>query len=174
MSYSRGQSEAPSFAIHTFGRFSGHLLPAGLGSTAWGTANLALYAPVLVPRRIVVVKLALSNGGTADGNIDLGIYDESGTLLVSTGAVAQSGTDTEQVRDIADTTLGPGVYYLGVSLSSAAGRTRAYPTTAPIPAALGLLMEAAAHPLPATATWVVANALVFYPSVAMLTTTVIA
>lgn len=59
------------------------------------------------------------NGGTINGNVDMGVYSESGqTLLVSTGSTAQSGTNALQTVAVSYT-LSPGRYYLAFATSSA-------------------------------------------------------
>lgn len=58
------------------------------------------------------------NGATVNGNVDMGVYDDSGSnLLVSIGSTAQSGTNTLQTV-AASFNLGPGRYYLGFATSS--------------------------------------------------------
>jgi hypothetical protein len=46
--------------------------------------------------------------------LDVGIYNSAGTRLVSKGATAVSNTGNWQSFDITDTTLVPGLYYVGV------------------------------------------------------------
>jgi hypothetical protein len=68
-------------------------------STAWPSANLAIFIPIRVPSPVMVCKLAMGAGATAAGNFDMGIYDRFGNLLVSSGATAKSAT-TEQILDV--------------------------------------------------------------------------
>jgi hypothetical protein len=129
---------------------------AAASSTAWPSANLAIYVPVRVPRPCIVKKLALANGAGVAGNFDIGIYTSAGSRLVSTGSTAQTGVSTEQVVATTDTLLSVGLYYLATCLSSVSGFVMAIPLTAPLVAAHGVLTEALGSvTLPATATWAV-------------------
>jgi len=56
-------------------------------STAWGTANRAIYVPVRVPRPQTVRSLGYLSNTTGTGNCDIGLYAPNGTRLVSTGSV---------------------------------------------------------------------------------------
>jgi hypothetical protein len=87
-------------------------------STAWGTANLALYLPVILGTPATVYKMGVTNGTVINGNFDLGIYDERGVKLVSTGSTAQSGASALQTVDVTDTILLPGTYYLALASNS--------------------------------------------------------
>ena len=113
------------------------------------TANLAVFVPFWVPEPVVITKIGWANGAAVAGNLDAGIYDESGVRLVSTGSQAQSGTSTLQIVDTADTTLSRGRYYLALT-SDTSGTTQK--VVAALPAAgiaqsLGLLQMSAAPPL---------------------------
>lgn len=91
------------------------------------------------------------NGGTANGNIDLGVYHMSGAAVITVGATAQSGTNARQYVT-AKALLSPGSYYMGLSLSSGTGTTfRSAPTTVLI-RITGCLQEASANPLPSSMT----------------------
>jgi hypothetical protein len=119
------------------------------------TANLAVFVPFWVPEPVVIYKMGWGNGAAVAGNIDVGIYDEAATRLVSSGTTAQSGTATLQVVDVADTTLARGRYYLAMA-SDTSGITQKVLAALPaagIPQSLGLLQQAAAFVLPATATF---------------------
>src|SRR4051794_4906204 len=102
-----GQESAYADAVEN----SGNALNQTSGYSA---NNQAKYVPVLLTVPVVVTKLAWLNGATLGSNIDVGIYDDNGLRLVSSGAVAQSGVSAVQVADITDTPLGPGCYYLAL------------------------------------------------------------
>jgi hypothetical protein len=140
---------------------------------AWGTANRATYVPVRVSRRVIVRKLAVGTGTTGTNNLDIGLYDAAGTRLVSTGPQAKGTTLQMQTFDVTDTTIGPGLYYLALN---SAGTTDTFFGALGMAlgcvAGLGLRSEAVgAVTLPATATWVVANALQTVPLISALTVT---
>jgi hypothetical protein len=123
------------------------------------TANLAVFIPFGVPEPVTITKLGWGNGSTSGaGNLDAGIYDTAGTLLVSTGSTAQNATIVSpQVVDVTDTTLARGVYYLALAsdTSGATQKVMAVIPAAGIPQAYGLLQMAAAFALPATATFAI-------------------
>jgi hypothetical protein len=96
----------------------------------------------------------VNNGTSLATNIDAGIYDLSGTRLVSIGSVIHSGTSTIQIFDITDTYLLPGLYYLGVAVSNTSGTLAGFNASAAVDATpMGLYQQAGAFPLPATASF---------------------
>lgn len=125
-------------------------------NAVWTTANIARYYPVLVPEPTIVTKIAVRIG-TSSGNLDLGIYDEQGVRLVSSGSTAMAATSTMQVIDITDTLLTPGVYYLAIAVdNTTASFNNINNSTGPLAGAcsmMGIRQEASAFPLPATATF---------------------
>ena len=134
---------------------------AGMGASApsdaavWPTANLALYVPFYVPETIIIKRVFWSNGSTVSGNVDMGIYDDAGTRIASTGSTAQSGTTAPQTVALA-ATLTAGMYYLGLAMDNISGRiTRATGGTGGIGilVATGMVQEASAFPLPNPATF---------------------
>lgn len=128
-------------------------------SAAWGNANDAIFLPFTLQGPITVVKLWCVNGATVAGNLDMGIYDSSGTRLVSIGSTAQAGTSAVQEFDIADTVLAAGRYYIALSHSDGTSTVALF--TAPAAGgywkSLGVAFQATAHPLPSTATLAVQN-----------------
>jgi hypothetical protein len=120
--------------------------------SAWPSANLALYVPVRVGRRVTVYQMSWEVGAQ-NGNCDVGIYTEDGTRLVSAGSTAV-GAAGLQVFNITDTVLGPGMYYLASVLSTVTTAT-ILSGAPPIPHCRlsGCRQQATALPLPATATF---------------------
>lgn len=86
------------------------------GSAAVGSATLgnqvARFFPWVIETPIVIVKGFTMNGTTANGTIDVGVYDHEFNLIVAAGATTQSGTSAIQEYDITDTTLMPGRYWM--------------------------------------------------------------
>lgn len=74
-------------------------------------SNTVFYLPFVVHRTATVKRIAWLNGGTVVGTTEVGIYNEAGARLVTSGAITNSGTNAQQVADIADTELTPGLYY---------------------------------------------------------------
>jgi hypothetical protein len=133
-------------------------------AAAYPTADLAIYTPVLVMVRVVVLKLFVAVA-SASGNLDVGLYDAAGIRLVSSGTTAAAVPFTP---DVTDTTIGPGLYYLAVVADNTTVTITRDSDAAPVCAATGLLTEqlGAGGTLPATATWVVPQTLAYYPVVA--------
>lgn len=117
------------------------------------TANAALFIPFVVYQPLLVTTMFVINGATVSGNVDVGIYDEVGNRLVSKGSTAQAGVSASQAFDIADTTLEPGCYYTAFVIDNNTGLVRRYTPGAiqPWVPSMGVLTQASAFPLPATA-----------------------
>lgn len=129
-------------------------ITANLGGPASGnwTANRAIYMPFVLRQPFVVQKMAVHNGSTVTGNIDLGIYSENGVKLWSSGSTAQAGTDVYQVLTPGTPVrLTPGRYYMAMAASSTS------PVTGRLSVGdLGKIgavgIQASAFPLPSTMT----------------------
>lgn len=80
---------------------------------AYDTANTATYSPFIVTWPFLAQKMAVQVV-TQSGSMDVGIYSEKGTRLVSMGstAVAAAGLQT---FDITDTWLNPGTYFMAIN-----------------------------------------------------------
>ena len=128
--------------------YTGGSTPA---STAWPSANRAIFIPFRLPRIATVYKITIGSGATAAGNFDVGVYDAVGNRIVSGGATGK-GNSTETTVDVTDTTLGPGFYYMAMS----ADGTNNYIALAPnvnFLKSLGVLQASSAYVLPATVTF---------------------
>lgn len=126
-----------------------------VNSNTWPSANLAIFVPFVIPDRtsFAAVRAFTANGGTASGNWDVGVYDESWNRLASTGAVAMAGTGNLQDVAALVAQLGPGRYYLAASSSSGTATIWGYTGyPAGLLAGVGLAQQESAHPLPAIAT----------------------
>lgn len=122
-------------------------------SGTFPAANRAIYVPFRNTRQVTIRQLFSYNGAAAADNIDVGIYTENGRRLVSSGAVAQAGTNALQLYDVTDFVLGPGLFYFAVSMSGTTGTLFRIGPSVSLTRIIGLVQEAAAHPLPATATF---------------------
>jgi hypothetical protein len=137
-------------------------------TTNWPSANLALFVPVNIPERVTVVQLGWYNGTSAAHNADAGIYTLDGTLIISTTPTAQGGaTSAWQFVNITDTIVGPGCFYLAISLSGTSRLATYAVTTAAVSELHGFAEQASAGTLPATATMVVTTRALFPLIVAM-------
>jgi hypothetical protein len=75
------------------------------------------YHPIILPASCVAKRIWWANGATVAGNIDVGIYADDGDAkpgakVISSGATAQSGTNSVQFSDVSDTALAAGRYWL--------------------------------------------------------------
>lgn len=129
----------------------------GYGGIAWPSANMAFFTPVRVPHRMTLTKLGLFNASVVSGNWDIGIYDPSGRRLVSTGSTAQSGAYVMQAVDVADSEIGPGLFYFAAVMDNTTSQVyRMVPNNSNVDIVrllTGCVQMASAFPLPATATF---------------------
>jgi hypothetical protein len=128
-------------------------------STAWPSANLAIFVPMRVAVPVTVYKLAIGAGATAAGNFDVGIYDRFGNKLVSSGATAKAGS-VEQIIDVTDTRIGPGLYYLALAADGTNNYICRTASNLQFTKAYGVLNMSTAYVLPATATFAAATSAV--------------
>lgn len=152
--------DRPSTVLNTASPISaaGDQLVIGGGtlttSAVWPTASTAIFLPCMLREQRTVYQLSHENGTVVSGNVDIGVYDERGTRLVSRGGVAQAGTSTIQLHDVTDTVIGPGVVFLAMVLDNITGTALRTSTPAVQMRACGVCTMASAYPLPATATLV--------------------
>jgi len=129
----------------------------GGGSTpsqgAFPASNDGIFVPVYVPQPVLIKRLYSANGGTASGNIDVGIFSEDGYKLTSNTNVTHSGTSVPQYYDITDLIIGAGTYYLGVSMDNTSGQLFRTNTSVRFQQALGVVKQASAYPLPSQVTF---------------------
>jgi hypothetical protein len=121
-------------------------------SLAWPTANLALLVPLVIGKPCLVKRLVVANGGTNSGNIDMGIYRDDLTRIVSMGSTAQSAGNILQILDITDTPLAQGRYYLALAVDNTTATFYQRAVQAVILRGSGFLQMASAFPLPTTIT----------------------
>ncbi len=129
-------------------------------SAAWPAANRAVYVPFQVVSPLVVTQLFHWNGSAVSGNIDIGIYSVDGRRIVSSGSTAQAGTSVLQLFDVTDTVLPAGSYYFALAIDNTTGTTTRTSITVTVARTLGFFQENSAFPLPATATFALANSTV--------------
>ena len=96
---------------------------SGIVSAVWPSANLAIGYPFSVLNPSTALQMWCFNGATAAGNLDMGIYNDDGTKLVTKGSTAQAGTSDIQLLNITDTALAPGTRYWAVLGSDSATAT---------------------------------------------------
>jgi hypothetical protein len=137
----------------------GAWLGAGSGaSRAWPAANRAIFVPFVVYQPFLAVKMLTTTGGTASGNLDIGIYDDHQNRLASMGSTAQASAFTLQSFDIADTLLLPGVYYMALCIDNTTATILAQAPLVSACGALGVLSQSVgAVTLPAPAAFAAAQ-----------------
>lgn len=89
-------------------------------AAAWPAANRAILLPFVIDRPQTAKQMFWENGGAA-GTTDVGIYDENLKRLVSLGATANAAGI--QIGNITDTPLIPGLYYMGMLVSTVTTET---------------------------------------------------
>lgn len=124
---------------------------ASTAYTAWPAANVALFVPFVVPEPVTVTKLWWANTSTVSGNLDIGLFSENGTLVVSSGSTAMATTNVAQTVDIADTVLARGRWYLGLACDTTAANIYCFTPAAGICQALGVVRQTSAFPLASNA-----------------------
>lgn len=121
----------------------------------WPSANLAIFVPLRLTEAATLRRFwYLSGNGT--GNVDIGVYSEAASLIISTGSIAQSTSNQVNYVDVADTALAAGNYYLAIAYAS----TTATPFSARaagLSRSFGIVQMASALPLPSTATFAAAG-----------------
>lgn len=123
-------------------------------SAAYPAANVALFYPFALKMPTTITKVFAENGASAANNVDIGVYDEYGTRIFSTGSTARAGTTTAQVIDVTDITIGPGRFYMAIAQDNTTGSYLANSGGSTINAKMfGIYEQTTAFPLPATATF---------------------
>lgn len=130
------------------------LNPASPASTAWGTANLAVYMPFFCPTLFKFSNFTWRNGATISGNLDVGVYSADGRKIISTGSIAQAaGANAIQTASVATTSLGVGLFYFAMTFSSATATVFSLSgLNAGVVTTMGIFNQGTALPLPATFT----------------------
>lgn len=140
---------------------AGYLAASGASapaSSTWPSANEAIFFPVIVTEDCTITKLWVYNGATVSGNIDVGVYDSSGTRKISSGSQTQTGTSILQEFNVADTAITAGLYYVAVAMDNTTGTVIRHSVPAlggagvETAQSLGIAIQATAFALPSTAT----------------------
>lgn len=146
--------------ICSFGRFNNAIdlvrqTTNTLNTTAvWSANNRAVYVPLNLPAAFRVARFYVINGTNLTGTVDMGLYDDGGTLRVSTGATARAGASAVQYIGVTDIAFPAGHYYIALLATSTTGTYgMSVGLNAPTFEAAGLLMEeVGAAALPSTMT----------------------
>lgn len=128
-------------------------------TSASPVANTAYFYPVIFRTALQVQTISIYNGAvTANSNMDLGLYDEFGRLVLSTGAVSQllaSASTYQKFAPSSPTMVKAGFYFAAAVYTSTSNRYATTGTqTAARGRALGLLEVASVGAtLPASVTF---------------------
>lgn len=150
----------PSTTIHT-----GSLEAIGpeMASTALGMGSFAsafnpvtstaYFIPLWLSNPVSITKVFAANGATAQGSLDVGLYDEDGGYIISSGSTTQSGANgTQEMTLSPNVIIGPGQFYLAVSLNTTQGTLlRVLWTTTTLGTLAGMKYLYDTFPLPTTA-----------------------
>jgi hypothetical protein len=157
--------------IHSFNwqTMGGEIVVAGggLSSNAWPTANKAIFVPFSIGKQHTYQNMFWMNGAGILGNVDVGIYDATGTKLVSTGSKAQTGVSSAQIFALTGGfTLNAGSYWLAMSMSSTGTQISNFTSFSNVRTA-GQRVLTTAFPLPASASSWIGSDTSFTPFIAL-------
>ena len=153
-------SRVTPITVHTWSRYGaiGALraagLSAGAGSVTW-VANSAVYIPLFLPFPYVINRLCWVNGGTiTSSNVDCGLYDFNGNLIVKSGSVAMASSNALQFASLSTPIVIPmGSYYMGWWCNNTTSRAYGLAISATFGRMGGLLQQASlTSGLPSTMT----------------------
>lgn len=133
-----------------------HGSPA-FASNNFTTVGVAVFIPLYLPEPVYVTEGWWQNGAAVAGNLDVGVYDEGGNRLCSTGNTGQVTISVVQSAAMTTPTwIGRGTYYLAMS-SDTSGITQkvqaATTSNQALLGSMGLLEASSANPLPSTVTY---------------------
>lgn len=120
-----------------------------LASQTWPSANRAILIPFILLQGKTIRRLSCRNGSVVSGNVDIAVYDSSFTKVTAAANVAQAGTNTRQVFDVADVAVNPGLYYMSLVADNTTGTFAGTTATASWLSASGVFEKQTAYPLPA-------------------------
>lgn len=159
-----------TYGLHSLcGQWGNNFHTGAASGGTWPVNNLALFFPIIVSSPCTVYHMAVEVT-TQSGNVDVGIYNEALSLLVSAGSTAVAAAGLQSFN-IADTVLAPGLYYLAMACSTTVAAFRRLPHQGTEMRVFGAAQQATALPLPATATFA-ALAQNYMPGIAAYTRSV--
>lgn len=138
--------------IATYGKYGIGIEAAAMSGTAAAsitTANQARICPIYVPDSFIARKLFWFPASQT-GNIDIGIYDENYSLIISSGSTPAGTTNVLAEYDIVDTYLSRGIYHLAIAVDTgvASGLFGFGPSLVPLTQINGVALMTSAFPLP--------------------------
>ena len=135
-------------------------------AVAWPASNMAFYVPFTVYGDITIKRI-LVPVIVASGNIDVAIYNSLKVRVANAGSVPAMAASTAQALSIANVTLQPGRYYMALAADNAVFQGIRYADAGLYNRQVGVHENAAAFPLPATATFREHLSRALIPSIAL-------
>ena len=120
-------------------------------NNVWPAANRALFLPFMVPSALTARRM-LFQAPNASGNVDVGIYESDGALIVSSGSTPHaSGLNN---IDITDTLLDRGIYYAAIAIDNTTAQVVGSTGPPAVQFRVGGMKQAStSFPLPASPTF---------------------
>jgi len=116
-------------------------------SRAYPTVNKGLFYPFWLEKPMLAQQMAYCAGNTIAGNVDVGIFDIKGNLLVSSGGTAMAGgAGSFQIINITDTLLAQGYYMKGIACDSITATMIASNVGPQVGASFGFCEQLTAYP----------------------------
>lgn len=140
-------------------------------STAYPLANVALFVPFSIDDTVTFQSVFWQTGSVTGGNCDVGVYDEAGTRLFSSGTTARGTASSIITTGITPYTLSRGRYYLAFSHDGTNNMLAGAPA-AGLCAATGVLERTSSFVLPADASSWVATTRAYIPNFGIYTGTI--
>jgi hypothetical protein len=141
----------PYDQIHSFGVQLGQTAPT---DSPWPAVSRAYFLPFVLYRPVTARSMFILNGTVVSGNIDMGIADHTGRLIVNTGSTAQAGTsDVQEISFASPTQLGPGYYFMAITIDNTTARVYRRTLGGPEQEAAGEYQDSGEFPLPSQATF---------------------
>lgn len=100
---------------------------ASIAGDTWPANDRALYYPLRMPERFTVARFMIANSTNLTGNVDIGLYNAAGGLLVSTGSTLRAGSAVCQFIGITDRLFPAGSYFIALLASSTTGTFQSAP-----------------------------------------------
>jgi hypothetical protein len=146
--------------ISSIGQYAVGAVIGSLGnptSNTWPASNRVIYMPFRVAQPITIIQFLTFNGAAVSGNLQVGVYDANGVLIVSSASTAHTGTNALQVVNVTDTRIGPGLFYMALTFDNTTSACMGFAPaalTTQMTRMLGLMEETpGSFGLPATATF---------------------
>lgn len=132
--------------------------PTAFSVDFWFSANGAIYIPLNLPNTVLLSHFLVMNGASISGNLDLGLYNVQRQRIVSSGSVAQTGTNALQTISVPPVLIMPGFYWMALAVDNTSAilwgwNTVVFDSNAIEARMWGIWKQESAFPLPQIATF---------------------